>query len=61
VNSSVLMRGKLLLSAASLVLFLSGEILKWQFPATAAAEKLASLANLLRAYFFRPIPQIVHR
>jgi hypothetical protein len=34
--------------AASLLVFLSGELLKWQFPAVAAGEKLSSLATALR-------------
>jgi hypothetical protein len=34
--------------AASLLVFLPGELLKWQFPAMAAGEKLASLASALR-------------
>jgi hypothetical protein len=34
--------------AASLLVLLSGELLKWQFPAVAAGEKLASLASILR-------------
>jgi hypothetical protein len=34
--------------AASLLVLLSGELLKWQFPALAAGEKLASLAGTLR-------------
>jgi len=42
-------RGKLCSIPASLVLFFSGELLKWQFPAAAAGEKLALLASLLRA------------
>jgi len=42
------MRGELSCMAASLLVLLSGELLKWQFPAMAAGEKLASLANTLR-------------
>ncbi len=34
--------------AASLLVLLSGELLKWQFPAMAAGEKVASLAAALR-------------
>jgi hypothetical protein len=34
--------------AASLLVLLSGELLKWQFPAMAAGEKLASIATRLR-------------
>jgi hypothetical protein len=33
--------------AASLLVLLSGELLKWQFPAMAAGEKFASLASAL--------------
>ncbi len=33
--------------AASLLVLLSGELLKWQFPAAAAGEKLASLVSAL--------------
>jgi hypothetical protein len=33
--------------AASLLVLLSGELLKWQFPAVAAGEKLASLVSAL--------------
>jgi len=51
VNRDVHFRGKLCSISASLVLFLSGELLKWQFPAVAAGEKLAVLADLLRAQF----------
>ena len=42
------MRGELSAMAASLLVFLPGELLKWQFPAMAAGEKLASLASALR-------------
>ena len=42
------MRGELSAMAASLLVLLSGELLKWQFPALAAGEKLASLAGTLR-------------
>jgi hypothetical protein len=34
--------------AASLLVLLSGELLKWQFPAMAAGEKLASIATALK-------------
>jgi hypothetical protein len=34
--------------AASLLVLLSGELLKWQFPAMAAGEKLASLVSALK-------------
>ncbi|HXA82118.1 MAG TPA: hypothetical protein VNY56_03370 [Methylomirabilota bacterium] len=42
------MRGELASMAASLLVLLSGELLKWQFPAVAAGEKLNSLASALR-------------
>jgi len=41
------MRGELSAMAASLLVLLSGELLKWQFPALAAGEKLASLVSAL--------------
>lgn len=47
------MRGELSAMAASLLVLLSGELLKWQFPAVAAGEKLASLVSALN----RKIPQ----
>lgn len=36
---------------ASLLVLLSGELLKWQFPAVAAGEKLASLVTALNVKF----------
>ncbi|HEV2101549.1 MAG TPA: hypothetical protein VGR58_02110 [Candidatus Acidoferrum sp.] len=36
---------------ASLLVFLSGELLKWQFPAVAAGEKLASLVTAMHGKF----------
>ena len=42
------MRGELSAMAASLHVLLSGELLKWQFPAIAAGEKLASLVSTLK-------------
>ena len=53
-------RGKLCSVPASL-LFVSGELLKWQFPAAAAGEKFALLAGLLRAFFPRPALQAIRR
>jgi hypothetical protein len=41
------MRGELSAMAASFLVLLSGELLKWQFPAVAAGEKLALLAAAL--------------
>ena len=43
-NSSDLQRGKLFPLAASLVLMISSELLKWQNPVLAASENLAKLA-----------------
>ena len=42
------MRGELSAMAASLLVLLSGELLKWQFPTIAAGEKLASLVSALK-------------
>lgn len=50
-NRDLHFRGKLCSIPASLLLLLSGELLKWQFPAVAVGEKLAVLAGLLRAQF----------
>lgn len=50
------MRGELSAMAASLLVLLSGELLKWQFPAVAAGEKLASLISALDVKF----PQFAH-
>ena len=44
-------RGKLSSIPASLLLFFSGELLKWQVPAAAAGEKVALLASFVRAFF----------
>ena len=41
------MRGELSAMTASLLVLLSGELLKWQFPAVAAGEKLAALVSAL--------------
>jgi hypothetical protein len=37
-------------TSVSLLFFLSYEILKWQFPASAAGEKLAMAATALRSW-----------
>ena len=42
------LRGKLVSASASLAFSLSNELLKWQYPVTALAEKLAFLAAALR-------------
>jgi len=41
------MRGELSAMTASLLVLLSEEVLKWQFPAVAGGEKLASLVSAL--------------
>jgi len=41
-------RGRLIFQAASLVVFLAGEFLKWQNPALAAGEKLGTVVQALR-------------
>jgi hypothetical protein len=41
--------GRLDWISASLLFFLSNEVLKWQFPVHAAGEKLAILAGALRS------------
>ena len=45
------MRGELSAMTASLLVFLSGELLKWQCPAVAAGEKLASLVTAMHGKF----------
>jgi hypothetical protein len=48
-------RGRLLRSSASLLILLSSELLKWQFPAEAAGEmlsKLVSGAMILKRAFY---------
>jgi hypothetical protein len=40
-------RGELSAMTASLLVLLSGELLKWQFPAMATGEKLACLVSAL--------------
>jgi hypothetical protein len=47
--------------AASLLVLLSGELLKWQFPAMAAGEKLASLASTLRMMIPRSALDLIRR
>jgi hypothetical protein len=47
--------------AASLLVLLSGELLNWQFPAMAAGEKLASLANALRRMIPSPALALIRR
>jgi hypothetical protein len=47
VNSADPMPGELSAMTASFLVLLSGELLKWQFPAMTAGEKLASLLTAL--------------
>jgi len=47
--------------AASLLVLLSGELLKWQFPAVAAGEKLASLLSALNMKIPQPASAFVRR
>lgn len=54
-------QGRLLHLPASLLLFLSEEVLKWQFPIFAAGEKLAQLVALLRGAFLSSDPQLSRR
>jgi len=60
VSHGLRFRGKLCAVPASL-LFFSGELLKWQFPAAAAGEKLALLAGLLRGLFPQSALQSIRR
>ena len=55
------MRGELSLVAASLLVFLSVELWKWQFPAMAAGEKLASLASALNVKILRSDLALIRR
>jgi len=43
-------RGRLIATSVSLIFLLSYEILKWQFPASAACEKLAMAATAFRSW-----------
>ncbi len=54
-------RGRLFDIVASLLFFLCGEILKWQFPLYAASEKLADLSLALRSAFFPPASRSIIR
>jgi hypothetical protein len=58
-NESV--RGRLAIVSASLVFSLSNEILKWQFPANAVAEKITFLRAALRSMFLSVSPQLIRR
>jgi hypothetical protein len=46
---------------ASLLVLLSRELLKWQFPAMAAGEKLASVASALRMKIPPSVYELVRR
>ena len=54
------LRGGLATLSASLLLALSGELLKWQFPAYAASKALAALASKLRNAFFPVVSRFLH-
>lgn len=45
---------------ASLLVLLSGELLKWQFPAMAAGEKLVSLFSALNLKMPQSAPAPLH-
>ena len=53
-------QGRLPSLSASLLIALSGELLKWQFPAYAAGEKLSELAAALRNAFFPLASRFLH-
>ena len=55
------MRGELSAMTASLLVLLSRELLKWQFPAMAAGEKLASVASALRMKIPPSVYELVRR
>jgi hypothetical protein len=55
------MRGELSAMAASLLVLLSGELLKWQFPAMAAGEKLASLVSALNGKILQSDLALIRR
>ncbi len=54
-------RGRLSVISASLLLLLSSELLKWQFPTNAVAEKAATLAVALRSLLLPASPQPIRR
>ena len=45
----------------SLLFFLCGDILKWQFPHHAASKKLANLSAALRSAFLPPATRSITR
>jgi hypothetical protein len=61
VNFPEPMRGELSAMAASLLVLLSGELLKWQFPAMAAGEKLASLVSALNGKILQSDLALIRR
>lgn len=60
-NSFEQWRGKLLSSVTSLAFSFSAEFLKWQYPVSAAAEKLAFLAASFRVSALPSSSQPVRR
>ena len=54
-------RGRLFSASASLLFFISDKVMKWQFPALAAAEALSHLAIALRSIFLPGAPQLFRR
>jgi len=61
VNFPEPMPGRLFSRTASLLVLFSEEALKWQFPAAAAGEKLASLAASLRRLLPQAAIALIHR
>jgi hypothetical protein len=55
------MRGELSLVAASLLVLLSVELWKWQFPAMAAGEKLAWVITALRMKILLSCSALIRR
>jgi hypothetical protein len=54
-------RGGLSVISASLLLLLSSELLKWQFPINAVVEKAATIAVTLRSLLLPASPQPIRR
>jgi len=54
-------RGRLFYIPASLLFFLSAELLKWQCPVLAASEELALSSAHLRSIFLTYAPQLLRR
>ena len=55
------MRGELSAMAASLLVLLTGELMKWQFPAMAAGEKLAALVSALNVKILQSDLALIRR